>query len=312
MIFLHIGLNKCGSSSIQAFCDQHRSILRQHGLEYPKVGIHDAAHYGVSKALIGRPNEAQVPDAKGLEEVIDESVRAGRHVLLSSEYFFHADDAQVARIRELAAGMGAECRIIVYLRRHDQWITSLFNQALKTVPRYSAWQSDIRDYTLHLLGNRDVETRYSVILDRWARHFGIEALIVRPFEPAQFKHGDLVWDFLALIDADLPPNLQEAGLVPKRVNEALPESVLRAVDAVRSSGVDADVAKIAITQLLRWGKAHAGDKESHVRRSWDGRMYELPPHLRRALLNQFEDDYRYIASKYLAKEGGVLFRGNSS
>ncbi|MBK6863065.1 MAG: hypothetical protein IPG91_05550 [Ideonella sp.] len=54
MIFLHIGLNKSGSSSIQAFCDRHRQVLHEHGLDYPRVGIHDAAHYGVSKRLIGR------------------------------------------------------------------------------------------------------------------------------------------------------------------------------------------------------------------------------------------------------------------
>jgi hypothetical protein len=308
MNFLHIGLNKSGSSSIQAFCDRHRQILREHGLDYPKVGIHDAAHYGVSKRLIGRPDAAQVPDADGLEKAVREAVGAGRHVLLSSEYFFLANDAEVARIHELLTSLGAECRIVIYLRRHDQWIASLFNQALKTVPRYSPWQSDIRDYTLHLLGNREIELRYPVILDRWAKCFGVKAMIVRPFEAAQFLHGDFVWDFLAQIDAGLPAVLKAKGLMPQRVNESVPEHVLRAVDAVRSSGIDPEAAKVAIAHMVRSRGAQQAVK--HVRRPWDGRMFELTPPLRKSILRMFADDYSYVVQRYLREAtDGVLFKG---
>ena len=311
MIFLHIGLNKSGSSSIQAFCDRHRQVLHEHGLDYPRVGIHDAAHYGVSKRLIGRPDAAQVPDADGLEKALREALGAGRHVLLSSEYFFLANDAEVARIHELLANFGTECRIVIYLRRHDQWIASLFNQALKTVPRYSPWQSDIRDYTLHLLGNREIEMRYPVILDRWAKHFGAEAMIVRPFEAAQFLDGDFVWDFLSNIDSGLPPALKGRGLVPQRVNESVPEHVLRAVDAVRASGIDPDAAKLAISQLLRArGGTGAAGAAKHPKRAWDGRLFELTPPLRKSILRMFADDYLYIAQNYLQEApGGVLFKG---
>lgn len=307
MIFLHIGLNKSGSSSIQAFCDQHRPALRDHGLDYPAVGIHDAAHYGVSKRLIGRPDAAQVPGAEGLERSVRSALEAGRKVLLSSEYFFLADDDEVARIHALLSGLGAPCRIVIYLRRHDQWIASLFNQALKTVPRYAPWQSDIRDYTLHLLGSRDIELRFPVILDRWARRFGDAAMIVRPFEPAQFAHGDFVWDFLSQIDAALPAALQARGLVPRRVNESVPEHVLRAVDAVRSSGIEPEAAKAAIAQLLKARGAPQAAK--HVRRTWDGRMFELTPQLRKTILRMFADDYRAIAQRFLQAQGGVLFKG---
>jgi hypothetical protein len=305
MIFLHIGLNKSGSSSIQAFCDRHRQILREHGLDYPKVGIHDAAHYGVSKRLIGRPDAAQVPDADGLEAALRDALGAGRHALLSSEYFFLANDAEVARIHELLASFGTECRIVIYLRRHDQWIASLFNQALKTVPKYSPWQSDIRDYTLHLLGNREIEMRYPVILDRWAKHFGAGAMVVRPFEAAQFLLGDFVWDFLAQVDAGLPEALRARGLVPQRVNESVPEHVLRAVDAVRSSGIDPDAAKMAITQLLKSRGTPQAAKP--VRRPWDGRLFELTPPLRKSILRMFAEDYRDIARRYLADAQPSLF-----
>ena len=305
MIFLHIGLNKSGSSSIQSFCNEHRSTLREHGLDYPSVGIHDAAHYGVSKRLIGRPDAQQVPDADGLEKSVRSSLAAGRKVLLSSEYFFLASDSEVARIREFLGEFGVACRIVVYLRRHDRWISSLFNQALKTVPRHSPWQSDIRDYALHLLGNRDIEMRFPVILDRWAKHFGDQAMVVRPFEAARFLHGDLVWDCLAQLEAGLPAALREAGLVPRSVNESVPEHVLRAVDAVRASGLDPDVTKAAIAQLLRSVGAPPSGK--HPRRHWDGRMFELTPALRKSIVRIFADDYDYVDRRYRRGEPTPLF-----
>jgi hypothetical protein len=224
--------------------------------------------------------------------------------LLSSEYFFLARDDEVARIHALLAGSGAACRIVVYLRRHDQWIESLFNQALKTVPRYNPWQSDIRDYTLHLLGGREMEVRYPVILDRWAHHFGTEAMIVRPFEPAQFAHGDLVWDCLTQVDAALPAALKARGLVPKRVNESVPEAVLRAVDAVRASGLEPEAVKGAITSLLRSGTARDA---KHVRRHWDGRMFELTPPLRKTIVRMFAEDYKYVARRYGSGAQATLF-----
>ncbi len=48
-IYIHIGLSKTGSSSAQQFCCNNRSHLVNYGLVYPKSGVHDSAHYGVSK-----------------------------------------------------------------------------------------------------------------------------------------------------------------------------------------------------------------------------------------------------------------------
>lgn len=43
-IYLHIGLNKTGTSSLQKDCERHRELLGRNGLAYPAIGIHDSAH----------------------------------------------------------------------------------------------------------------------------------------------------------------------------------------------------------------------------------------------------------------------------
>lgn len=56
-IYLHIGLNKTGSSSLQAFCDEPRPALRTSGSEYPEVGVHDSAHHGLSRLYLRRHDQ---------------------------------------------------------------------------------------------------------------------------------------------------------------------------------------------------------------------------------------------------------------
>jgi hypothetical protein len=305
-LFVHIGLNKTGSSSLQRFCEQNRELLRGHGLEYPEQGVHDSAHYGASKALIGQPASPIVPGAEGLDESVRAALEAGRRVLISSEYFFLASDTQVERLHAHFAGFGAPCRILVYLRRHDQWITSLFNQALKTAPRFAPWHSDIRDFALHLLGSAEFDVHYPVILDRWARHFGRESMIVRPFERAQFREGEYLWDALGCIDARLPERALEEGWQPLRVNESLPEPLLRAIAHVKSSDINQKTKDAVASLLVR--SASEAEAAKTPRRTWDNRMFALPPYLKRSIANMFADDYRYIAENYLPESGGRLFR----
>jgi hypothetical protein len=305
-IFVHIGLNKTGSSSIQRFCHLHRDILRERGLVYPDVGTHDSAHYGVSNLLIGQPSEVDLPDADALKNVIRSAASSNTNVLLSSEYLSQATNEEVSRVKAFLTAFDADKKIIVYLRRHDLWIPSLFNEALKTIPTYKPWHSDIRDYTIHLLGNKPFEIRYPAILDRWAAQFGAANIIVRPFESAQFKMGEYLWDFLGSMDSNLPGLLQEKGIQPLRVNESLPEHLLRTIGYVKSSSLSGDVKNRITSLLLQSGTSFEAPRSLY--RAWDSRAFALAPYHRRAIVKCFSDDYQYIATRYMGSADGLLFR----
>jgi hypothetical protein len=306
-IFLHIGLNKTGSSSIQKFCELHREVLRSHGVEYPEAGIFDSAHYGLSKLLIGKPAVDHVPVPEGLEEAIASALARDMHVVLSSEYLGIANKREVLAVKQFLARFGIEVKIVVYLRRHDLWMASLFNQAVKTAQTYQPWLADIRDYILQCIGDPHVELRYSRILDRWADEFAVANVVVRPFEAAQFRGGELLWDFLAIVREDLPELLQKAGTKPIRVNESVPEHLLRAIATVRALNMDAE-AKQRIVAILLNARAPAGPDGQAGANPWDSRAFTMPLHLRRAVVNMFAADYRQIGRRYLGREDGILFR----
>lgn len=303
-IFVHIGLNKTGTSSLQKFCCVNRDVLAAHGLVYPDAGIHDSAHYGLSKMLIGMPPDGSVPTAEDLEQIISTALLRGKDVLVSSEYLFTAANDHVAQVHQYFSRFNVSQKIIVYLRRHDLWIKSLFNQKIKT--SYDVCQSDIRDYAISLLGSEEFDIKYSRMLDRWAEYFGAENVIVRPFEISRFYAGELLWDFLSIIRGDLPSLLQQESLQPLRVNDSIPDHVLGLVSHVRGASLDSAL-KDAITDLISTAEKQKKSPTT-AQPSWDTRLLNLPLDLRQSIVAFFADDYAYIAKKYLRVDDGVLFR----
>jgi hypothetical protein len=100
--------------------------------------------------------------------------------------------------------------------------------------------------------------------------------------------------------------MNRAGAKPIRVNESVPEPMLRTIASVRALNIDPEIKQRMVGMLLN---ARAASKDAKPRPTpWDSRAFTMPPHLRRALLNLFAEDYRNIAKRYLGREDGVLFR----
>ena len=89
MIFLHIGLGKCGSSTIQRFASANRAALRDAGVTYPVLGFgdRDFEHH----KLLGDVIEGDVTasGAAAAVEVLRHVMAADPDAsfLLSSEFF---------------------------------------------------------------------------------------------------------------------------------------------------------------------------------------------------------------------------------
>jgi hypothetical protein len=295
---LHIGYNKTGTSSIQNFLERNREALRSQGLFYPGCGIFDSAHYGVSRFLVGQPRSELVEAGADLPQRLRAEIAASgcSRVVISSEYFVLADPKQVAATRKFLDELGAaSTRIVLYLRRHDEWFESLFNQALKTVDGAS-YEMDIRDYVLRILGGSNPPVRYLKTIDRWAKAFGEESMAVRPFERAQFRNGDLVADFLGVIDPDLK---LPAAAAPLRQNESLDGGRAYLIGLLRRMPVSEHRnAMISHTLRMREAEVPFAPKD----------FGKLSPAIRRSLLRFFQDEYAQIARKFLGRKDGKLFR----
>ena len=216
-IVLHIGFEKTGTTSIQAHCARNAHRLRRHGILYPS-GLGDRNHAHLAAAFssfeatadirlrAGVRSEAEY--ARFCETVVaslrEQVDRARPEVLLlSSEHFSSRVWGQgIARLQPALGGLSRDVRVLVYLRRQDEMLFSLYSTYVKS--------GGTRD--LSYLADEIPWFHYDEMLDRWAGGFGRDRITVRIFPP---KGATLIEDFAAA--AGLPDLPQE----PVRANRAL-------------------------------------------------------------------------------------------
>lgn len=129
-ILLHVGLNKCASSYIQAALCRAQARLRQAGVFYGVEGRHQA-HYGVSRYYGFGPDEAGVTP-RSLPWLAREAERRRcPRMIVSSEYLSLARPEAIGRLVGDAEGLGARLRVLFFSREAEPWIASLFNQYVK-------------------------------------------------------------------------------------------------------------------------------------------------------------------------------------
>jgi hypothetical protein len=297
-LIIHIGYNQTGTQSIQSYCVNNSEALQRDGLCYPKAGIHNNAHRAVSKLFVGAPSSAVVDAPKDLlPRINQEFAESGcGDLLLSSEHLVLASPGHIKAMHDAFQndfGM-EECRIIVYLRRHDLWFESLFNQAVQNVDS-PPWELDIKDYIIQLLGGGGNMPHYLTVLDRWATEFGQESIVVRPFENGQFKRGNLVCDFF---DSVFPRHEVKA----------------EAVDITENLSVSPE--KLYLIGLLRrWPKSPQRDAAiGELQKAPDGSGTVIPENFgvltekqRSSIIQFFKPEYAIIARRFLSRSGGRLF-----
>ncbi len=114
--------------------------------------------------------------------------RGVSNLLISSEDFEFLDTPAIERLRSLFSG--SKTTILVYVRRQDSALFSVYAQRIKGGVRYSGTLSELAK----MLKTRRFD--YWQLANRWAQVFGPDAIRVRPYERARFPGGNVVPDFL--------------------------------------------------------------------------------------------------------------------
>ena len=215
-IYLHIGSSKTGSSALQYFLLQNRSLLREKGFDYPP---HDVDPNGISSGNGQRLGNFLIDgDMAQAESLVSEIMRtAAANIILSSELLYFLEDENVVRLKSLLSS--ADVRVIIYLRRQESMLESVYQQHVKRrgdTRRMEAWFSEhYRD------------ARYSHDqLRTWAAVFGKDAIAVRPYESQQFRGGTIFSDFLCLLGLSL---MSEFSMPSKSINPSYRADALEAM-----------------------------------------------------------------------------------
>ena len=132
-LWIHAGLHKTGTTSLQSFLIQNRAALAERGILYPQAGTNrylDGNH-NLAWELTG--DHRFELDTGGVAEAIDQMAAHPGDAILSSEDFetlLH-QPARFAPLLRAAELRGHEVRVLVYLRHQADYLASLLVEAAK-------------------------------------------------------------------------------------------------------------------------------------------------------------------------------------
>lgn len=291
VVYIHIGMNKTGSTALQAWFLEHRKVLASdYGLLYPQCGFERGAHYGLSdmlgfahvinKQTFTFPSYTLFRQRLSLEA---HKVKC-RSICFSSENFVINRDPAVVK----ALFKKYQCKIVVYLRRHDSWFESAYRQTVKMVrnPQYPPGVNAFIQRTC----NRAINyTNYRILLDKWANVFGLDNIIVRPYEREQIPLG-IVPDFLETIGHQGAKVLGNGN----QNNRSLSKLSTQILETAQRAGLTDSEFDI----VLKYVTTHDQIDDGHS---------FLPPKRRRKMVENYQNQYEYIAQNYLKRPDGRLF-----
>jgi hypothetical protein len=242
-LLLHIGTEKTGTTSIQAFLALNRDRLLEHGVLVPEslgrrnhrllpaIAMDDDHLDDLFKLQqLGRLEDRQAAKARWLEEFEAEIKGAAEHVhtvIISSEQLHSRlqRTREIVRVRRILRALFKPISVLVYFREPLATAVAAYSTSVKYGATAAQLPPPDRAYFFNLVN-------HARTCRRWSRVFGPKALKVRLYEPDALVGGDSVSDFIATaglpeLDYERPaksnPSLDAAGIeILRRVNKEIP------------------------------------------------------------------------------------------
>lgn len=190
--FVHIGVNKTGSSSLQRYLyDNREELIKETGLIYPTFGLDYSAHHNISRLIKGA-SPKQFGYSQDWKEDLTEEIKGAEGCIFSSEDF--ASILNPEPLSEICSV--GNTKIIIYVREHVRHAVSWYQQAVQGRNVSMSLNEFIRHYRIS----------YCDIIDRWSTVFGEENVLIRLYDRSHLKDADIISDFLSVLD----PRLQRS------------------------------------------------------------------------------------------------------
>ena len=213
-IIIHIGRHKTGTTSIQHFLALNEDLLlNQYGIYYPDIGRDPLMKYHHPLFRDWAENKKNL-DLQLINEIIETAKRKyASRILLSSE-ILSRDSITESKWLQLKEAFKEKITIIVYLRRQDKYLQSMYAEEI--LHGLIKSKSTIKDTKTNL--------DYFHFLAPICRTFTQNRIIVKSFDRA-IKLG-LYQDFVKNLGITLNDEFQ---LPPDNLNQSLPWRYLNIV-----------------------------------------------------------------------------------
>ncbi|NDW33021.1 hypothetical protein [Salipiger sp. PrR007] len=301
-LFLHIGMQKTGTSSIQLMLHSSEEALRKQSFFYPRLPM--AGQDGIWKtafrqnllaaSLADYPSVFAKYDPGQIEVIRAEILSSPLVPIISAEDFSRQRD--FGRLKELLKGF--EVSVIVYLRRQDKFAESLYNQRNKILlSRMSEFLLDETLVTPEGLNRFLTQENYTRLLDykslveRLRNSLDLCDIHIREYERDLLVGGDVCLDFCSILGIDAAqmtlPKRDANGNVDNRYFAKLR-------DIYATSGKEP---AMSFMQSLN-DRIASGEDLS-------GKYALMTSEVRRAFLRQHTPNNTWIAEQFGVFSGGV-------
>lgn len=209
-IYLHMGMHKTGSSSIQKSLFESRHILKEQGYHY-----FCEDYDGLEKSLpqnwinLNDFERPKISDYDRFLKLLDKI--ESDNILISIEsfsWFFTMES--ISYLKKLFDKY--EVKIILYIRRQDSQMVSYIQEGAKNRNKPSARYYGNFTVSLPFVKNLDYLNYYNRA-NNLSAYFGKSNLTIRVFEKNKLYGGDVVSDFCQILGLK--------GVLKSRVNESL-------------------------------------------------------------------------------------------
>ncbi len=251
-LYLHIGQHKTGSTSIQSFCKRNKKLFNKMGYEYPGNKGH---HHGFYKTVVNEDNFNIVAYLKKLEKQKFEKF------ILSSEGFCKCSRNNIENLASVLKRLKWDVQIVVYLRRQDKAIESIYTQMLKN----QKIKISIDEYVKR---SKFKNLQYGKFLDSWSEVFGKENIKILLFD--KVKLG-LLKSFLRSIGFKKRERMDQFTYLKNKKN-AKPSAV-EIKNLLKTNGIAGEIYKQVSYSLIS-------------------------PQDAALILKKFEEENRYVAKTY--------------
>ncbi len=303
-IYLHIGTEKTGTTTIQNFLWQNRNKILKQGYIYPKfLGIYcfDLSMYSSNpkhSVDIRRMKQMNMNEYNKFQKEFPQifvrkckKMIKSYSIILSSELLSSRirNSEEINKLYELLHLISGDIKIIIYLRRQDLFFTSLYSTAVKSgcSEKFSDWIRSIN------YSNFD----YYQLLNFWSSVFKKENIIVRVFNKNNFKDNNLIDDFISIFPIEYN-NLRDI----ENKNISLNVNTLRVLRIINK------IHYLIKHEAKTWHGSSSIEKINNINKKYfKNKKLKMNKELFNYITNKYRESNRLVAKEYFNLDSSNLF-----
>lgn len=296
-LYLHIGIHKTGTTALQNALRKNDKTLLRNNIIFPRKGCVGKSNHS-HLAWEQYKKEAFDPARGGIADVVTEiaSSECSTAILSGEDFEFFFDNKHIEAFHS-AVKDHFNVFVVVYLRRQDNVLRSEFIQWVKTGYVDSDFDLFCKFFSTHS------RFFYHNLVDRWAKVFGKEKMIVRVYEKERLKNRNIVHDFLHAIGQEgvigsMKVDDKQVNVSPRYKN-VLAMLLINRLYRIMYKRPQAKPLADVLNQVDALVNATFRDNEQQY----------VPMSRKEAkgLLHFFEVSNRYVAREYVAPKARELF-----